>query len=144
MQKNYNIRQKWNLYAWVLHYSNYIFTVLIYCAYSGVWKKRENLRRTRLVRNFNSLSAPIRCWGHLSNWIVNNEHFLVILWSVQIIDGRHGAETMRNRFSQPVAQLVKKFRSFYGTRRFIAVFTRTRHWTLTGVKLIYSTLIPFL
>jgi len=29
-----------------------------------------------------------------------------------------------------VTQLVKKFPSLYRTRRFITVFTRSRHWTL--------------
>jgi len=28
-----------------------------------------------------------------------------------------------------VAQLVKKFPADYGTRRFITVFTRARHWS---------------
>jgi hypothetical protein len=32
---------------------------------------------------------------------------------------------------QRVAQLVKKFRAFYGTRRFIPVFTRARHRSLS-------------
>jgi hypothetical protein len=31
-------------------------------------------------------------------------------------------------------QLVEKFPTFYGTRRFIIAFTRTRHWTLTSVS----------
>jgi len=30
-----------------------------------------------------------------------------------------------------VTQLVKKFSAFYGTRRFITVFTRARHWSLS-------------
>jgi hypothetical protein len=30
-----------------------------------------------------------------------------------------------------VAQLVRKFHVFYGTRRFITVFTIARHWTLS-------------
>jgi hypothetical protein len=30
-----------------------------------------------------------------------------------------------------VAQLVKKFPNFYGTRSFITVFTRACHWTLS-------------
>jgi hypothetical protein len=30
-----------------------------------------------------------------------------------------------------VAQLVKKFAVIYGTRRFIAVFTRARHWIVS-------------
>jgi hypothetical protein len=33
-------------------------------------------------------------------------------------------------------QLVKKFPSFYGTRRFITMFTRSRHWSLSWVTLI--------
>jgi hypothetical protein len=30
-----------------------------------------------------------------------------------------------------VTQLVEKFLAFYGTGRFIAVFTRSHHWTAT-------------
>jgi len=30
-----------------------------------------------------------------------------------------------------VTQLVKKFPAFYGTRRFITVFTKDRHWSLS-------------
>jgi hypothetical protein len=30
-----------------------------------------------------------------------------------------------------VAQLVKKYPAFYGTRRFITAFTRARHWSLS-------------
>jgi len=30
-----------------------------------------------------------------------------------------------------VAQLVRKFPAFYGTRRFITVFTTARHWSLS-------------
>jgi hypothetical protein len=36
-------------------------------------------------------------------------------------------------------QLVKKFPSFYGTRRFITMFTRARHWSLSWVRWIQST-----
>jgi hypothetical protein len=35
-----------------------------------------------------------------------------------------------------VAQLVKKFRAFYGTQRFITVFTTTRHWSIFWAKWI--------
>jgi len=30
-----------------------------------------------------------------------------------------------------VTQVVKKFTAFYGIQRFITVFTRSHHWTLT-------------
>jgi hypothetical protein len=38
-----------------------------------------------------------------------------------------------------VTQLVKKFLVFYGTRRFITVFTRARHWSLYHATWIQST-----
>jgi len=38
-----------------------------------------------------------------------------------------------------VAQLVKKFPTFYGTRRFIIVFTRARQWSLSCSRWIQST-----
>jgi hypothetical protein len=31
----------------------------------------------------------------------------------------------------PVAQPLKNFATFYGTRRFITVFTRALHWSLS-------------
>jgi hypothetical protein len=36
--------------------------------------------------------------------------------------------------------IVKKFPSFYGTRRFITVFTRARKWSLSWTRCIQSTL----
>jgi hypothetical protein len=38
----------------------------------------------------------------------------------------------------PVVQLLKKFSGFYGTRRFITVFTRALHWSLSWARLIQS------
>jgi hypothetical protein len=34
----------------------------------------------------------------------------------------------------PVMQLLKNFPIFYGTRRFITVFTRALHWSLSSAK----------
>jgi hypothetical protein len=36
----------------------------------------------------------------------------------------------------PVAQLLKNFPTFYGTRKFITVFTRTFHWSLFWARWI--------
>jgi hypothetical protein len=36
-------------------------------------------------------------------------------------------------------QLVKKFPAFYGTRRFITVYTTSRHWSLSWTTWIQST-----
>jgi hypothetical protein len=38
----------------------------------------------------------------------------------------------------PIVQLLKKFPAFYGTRRFITVFTRALHWFLCRARLIQS------
>jgi hypothetical protein len=38
-----------------------------------------------------------------------------------------------------VTQLVKKFPAFYGTRRFITMFTTARHWSLSWATRIQST-----
>jgi hypothetical protein len=37
-----------------------------------------------------------------------------------------------------VAQLIKKFPTFYGIQRFITVFTRARHWSLSWARRIHS------
>jgi len=38
-----------------------------------------------------------------------------------------------------VSQLVKKSAAFYGTRMFITVFSRSRHWSLSWARWIQST-----
>jgi hypothetical protein len=37
-----------------------------------------------------------------------------------------------------ISQLLKNFQTFYDTRRFMTVFTRARHWSLSWVKLMKS------
>jgi len=39
-----------------------------------------------------------------------------------------------------VTKLVKKLSAFYGTQRFITVFTTVHHWSLSRVRWIQSTL----
>jgi hypothetical protein len=41
-----------------------------------------------------------------------------------------------------VAQLLKKLPAFYGTRRFIAVFTTACHWLLPSARRIQFTPVP--
>jgi hypothetical protein len=41
-------------------------------------------------------------------------------------------------WNPPVAQLVKNFPTCYGTRSFITVFTRSRHWFLSWARSIQS------
>jgi hypothetical protein len=49
---------------------------------------------------------------------------------------RHNPEDLglnfhrREIIKSQVTQLIKKFLTFYGTRRFITMFTRARHWSL--------------
>jgi hypothetical protein len=42
-----------------------------------------------------------------------------------------------------IARLVKKFPIFYGTRRFITVFIRARHWTVLGQMNSVHNLAPY-
>jgi len=51
-----------------------------------------------------------------------------------LADGRTDRPTDRptdQPTNQPVTQLVKIFSAFYGTRRFITVFLRALHWSLS-------------
>jgi hypothetical protein len=41
----------------------------------------------------------------------------------------HGAEPFFEKL--PIVQLLKNFPAFYGTRRFITVFIRALHWSLS-------------
>jgi hypothetical protein len=38
----------------------------------------------------------------------------------------------------PIVQLIKNFPAYYGTRRFITVFTRALHWSLSRARSIES------
>jgi hypothetical protein len=38
----------------------------------------------------------------------------------------------------PIVQLLKNFPAFYGTRRFVTVFTRALHWSLSWARSIQS------
>jgi hypothetical protein len=40
----------------------------------------------------------------------------------------------------PVVQLLKSFPAFYGTRKFITVFKKALHWSLSSARLIQSLL----
>jgi hypothetical protein len=48
----------------------------------------------------------------------------------------HGAEPLLDK--PPILQLFKNFQTFYGTRRFIATFTRALHWSLYWARSIQS------
>jgi hypothetical protein len=61
---------------------------------------------------------------------------------------KHGhVENVSSRFihapvfrgNRTVAQMLKKFRPFYSTRRFISVFTRFRHWSTSWARWFRST-----
>jgi hypothetical protein len=55
---------------------------------------------------------------------LHNSHRDVILLHIADYDNSfHGAE--------PIVHLLKNFRTIYGTRIFISVFTRTLHWSLS-------------
>jgi hypothetical protein len=66
---------------------------------------------------------------------VISSYFTVMKLTVD--NWRHGTESFLR--SEESAQLVYKFPVSYGTRRFITVFTRARHWSLHTARWIQST-----
>jgi hypothetical protein len=50
--------------------------------------------------------------------------FITYLWSWALVE------------KLPIVQLLKDFPAFYGTRRFITVFMRALHWSLSSARLI--------
>jgi hypothetical protein len=62
---------------------------------------------------------------HIHNIKDNITSYLLTPWSVVLLENLTGS------------QLVKKFPAFYGTRRFITVFTSSRHLSLSSVKSIF-------
>jgi hypothetical protein len=69
---------------------------------------------------FTHTSIYISCFWHVANWIKN-------------ISMGHSPPWQAN------SHLVKKFSAYYGIRRFIAVLTTARHWSLSWARCIQST-----
>jgi hypothetical protein len=76
--------------------------------------------------------------------------FLDQCWqqSVQYCDSRTVTTSMRSNIlawtQVLLVRLFKKFPAFYETRRFVTVFTTARHWTLSWIRLIQSTLLSLI
>jgi hypothetical protein len=62
------------------------------------------------------------CWRHLVRW----SDYWLTSWSPVLIK------------NPAVAQLLENFPTFYGTRRFITVYTGARKWPLFWARLIHS------
>jgi hypothetical protein len=63
----------------------------------------------------------------LRNWIKYSTHnSLTHSWSWALLE------------KLPIVQPLKKFPAFYGTRRFITMFTRAIHWSLSWARSIQS------
>ena len=96
------------------------------------------------------VSSSFRIWSLMqySNWRqrrtvkldINGFHFFFntvrVLENVLLTYLLHGAESFLR--SYPGLQLVKKFPAFYGTSKFITVFTSVRHLSLSWVNTIQS------
>jgi hypothetical protein len=66
---------------------------------------------------------------YIKNWIKSTHsltHSLTHSWSYGHFE------------KLPIVQLLKNFPAFYGSRRFITVFTRALHWSLSWARSIQS------
>jgi len=77
-------------------------------------------------------------YAYNSHWAEQIFNFLYPLAPIRFL-----LRTPRSRIlleKLTVNQPAKKFITFYGTQRFITVFTRARHWSLSYVKCAQCTL----
>jgi hypothetical protein len=95
--------------SWFTRASNSNFGALAGCAWAASQKKSA--------------------WGggHLQYIIIIIIIIVVVIVVVRV--GYYGNRVLLEKLV--VTQLVKKFLACYGTRRFITVFTRTRHCSLS-------------
>jgi hypothetical protein len=98
----------------------YGYCSLFYCSGTG----RDSFHKLHLFRrcleNKFLVSASVRLHGVIFQNLVTNYTGWALLEK------------------PPVAQLFKNLRIFYGTRRFITVFTRALHWSLSWARWIQS------
>jgi hypothetical protein len=79
-------------------------------------------------------NTPIKLWFlpfkfsicHLPFCAIQSGYTSITSWSWDLLE------------NLPVVQLLKNFPTFYGTRRFITVFTRALHWSLSLARSIQS------
>jgi hypothetical protein len=99
-----------------------------------------------------SHTHPVWLWGHSSlkisslGWVLHGTKWL--LWRPTFrnenIQSQHWAHSLTLPWSwalleePPIAQLLRNFPTFHGTRRFISVFTRALHWSLSWAWSIQS------
>jgi hypothetical protein len=77
--------------------------------------------RSNFSRNFSAPHDAKIGWNML--W---NTHSLTHSWSRALLE------------KVPIVQLLKKSPAFYGTRRFITMFTRALYWSLSWARSIHS------
>jgi hypothetical protein len=70
--------------------------------------------------------------------ILSNSPFIIIVSSLIIIHSRSRALLEK----PPIVQLLNNYPAFYGTRRFITVFTRAIHWSLSWAKSFQFMWVP--
>jgi hypothetical protein len=101
------------------------------------------------TRRSSKLSLPFRpfdqnsvCISHLPHACYMTLSHSSSTWSCVRACDITNKQDPRSRFfleKLTVTQLVKKFSAFYGTRRFITVFTTARHWSLSWARWTQST-----
>jgi hypothetical protein len=84
-------------------------------------------------------------WGHCGN---RTSKIQCILWAYTIFKPRRMGKQVYVLLASlrswallenpPIVELLKNFPAFYGTRRFITVFTRALHWSLSWARSIQS------
>jgi hypothetical protein len=85
-----------------------------------------------------NLQGRVRPDTYLSRKLRSCDGFSLLLYTVQSIHLTILTYSWSWALLQksPIVQLLKNFPAFYGTRRFITVFTRAFHWSLSWARSI--------
>jgi hypothetical protein len=75
----------------------------------------------------------------IGNWVNPGASLGAVAKRKNPIISTSGNWTWSHQARNQVTQLVSKFPAFCGTRRFITMFTRARHWSLSWARCIHST-----
>jgi hypothetical protein len=95
------------------------------------WTKLRRMTSSlthRMLENVHVTTRPDRC----TKWNCSVWRDLQFTWLT------HHSRSWALLEKPPIVQLLKSFPAFYGTRKFVTVFTRALHWSLSWARSIQS------
>jgi hypothetical protein len=95
--------------------------------YTALYPRKTEHFIVTAVRTWNLVFGAELHWNSFSSSGDDKYDLIITPWSWALLE------------KPPIAQLLKNFPTFYGTRKFITVFTRVLYWYLSWARWIQST-----